>query len=337
MNAPVPGFFLPRRALDAVLPMHMVLSDDGIIQHAAPTLLKISPLDDLVGTGFLDVFEIVRPKKLAGAKDLSSLLGTRLRVNFTTSEQDNLRATINALGPGCGYLVNLSFGISVVSAVAKHDLTSADFGANDPTIEMLYLVEANGAAMQEARSLIRRLQVARSHAEDVSFTDGLTGLRNRRALEAEVAQYLRDDTSFGLLLVDLDFFKAVNDNHGHAAGDLVLEKTALRLLKSSRDEDYISRTGGDEFVILVKEETRKDILLKIAERLIREIENPVQSEDLTFHISASIGVSVTTDYDAPSLEEMMLDADRALYTAKRDGKSRAVLGEPKQLCPPKDG
>ncbi|MEL7026107.1 MAG: GGDEF domain-containing protein [Pseudomonadota bacterium] len=317
------GQFVPFSALDAIQPMHMLVGEEGTVRHVAPTLAKISPEENLIGKAFFDLFAVERPRTLASGPSLTDLVGKRLRLRFM--EASSLKAKVLPLGKGDGYFIDLSFGISVISAVAEHSLTNADFASNDPTVEMLYLAEANAAAMHEARRLVARLQSARDTAQDASLTDGLTGLKNRRALEAEVAERVRQNQIFSLLQIDLDYFKAVNDTHGHAAGDAVLQATSDRLQNQLRSGDFASRIGGDEFVIIVSEVADGEGLVKIATRLIRQIEEPVNHDGIECRISASIGIARSIAYRDPSLDQMMADADRALYAAKGDGRGRAIL------------
>ena len=116
---------------------------------------------------------------------------------------------------------------------------------------MLYLVEAKSAAMDESRALNSRLQGAKIAAEEQAFTDTLTGLKNRRALDHVMARLLAMGEVFSCMHVDLDYFKSINDTLGHAAGDHVLQVVAQVLVAETRAPDTIARVGGDEFVILV--------------------------------------------------------------------------------------
>ncbi len=328
MTEAISGQFVPSSALDAVLPMHLLLTDDGIIRHVAPTIQKVAPATGLSGQAFLDVFRIDRPLGLSDTKSVSTLVDVRLRLVFKDCSRTSLKSRVIPLGKGKGYLVDLSFGISVVNAVADYGLSSADFAPNDTTVEMLYLTEANAAAMKEAQRLVLRLQAARQTAENASLTDGLTGLKNRRALEAEVGTLVRQRKMFGLLQIDLDFFKAVNDTHGHAAGDAVLQCAASRIKNAARDVDFPARIGGDEFVLLVTECDNAEVLVSIAERIIRSIEKPINFGGIECRISASVGVTVSSDYETATLEQMMLDADHALYAAKNEGRGRAIFAGP---------
>ena len=318
------GVELPLAALDALLPMHVVVNPEGLVKHAGPTFRKICPSEPF-GRALVDVFEIERPLKLVGAGEVGSLVGTRLRLRVKGLPETTLKGVVTELAPGAGHVLDLSFGISVVSAVAEHGLTGADFAQSDQTIEMLYLAEANLAAMSEARRLIERLEVSRDAATVASLCDGLTKIGNRRALEHALAAKVKSGRGFALLQIDLDFFKSVNDTHGHAAGDAVLKATAERLAQLSRRDDDLARIGGDEFVMLVGGTTDEGALRRLAERLIAAIEEPVLVNGAQCRVSASIGVSVSTCHNAPDLKGMLAAADAALYAAKRSGRGRAAV------------
>jgi len=323
--SPGPEFTLPHGVLDRLLPMHIVVRADGTIEHAAPTFRRICPAADPVGLGFFDLLEVERPLKLVETSDPGDLADARLRLRFRGQPGVNLNGLVTVLSPRSGYLVDLSFGIAVVSAVAEHGLTVADFAPSGQTVEMLYLAEANAVAMAEARRLIDGLELARDAARTASLTDGLTGLGNRRALDGWLAARARDARPFALMQVDLDYFKLVNDTHGHGIGDAVLKAAARRLLGKLRPRDDLARVGGDEFVALVEGPVDEDRLKLLADRLIAAIEKPVSVGRVQCRISASIGVAVSRRYGAPTLEAMLAEADRALYAAKRTGRGRARI------------
>ena len=247
----------------------------------------------------------------------------------------SLKGVLVALPQG-GAVVNLSFGISVLDAVRDYALTSADFAATDLAIEMLYLVEAKSAAMEASRKLNLRLQGAMIAAEEQAFTDTLTGLKNRRALDHVLERMLGAKVPFALMHLDLDYFKTVNDTLGHAAGDTVLQKVARVMVEHTRDQDTVARVGGDEFVILFNDLTDRRRLMRVGARLIEALEEPIPFEGHSCHISASIGITLTTAYSSPEASVMMNDADAALYASKRAGRGCARLFEEGMSALPSD-
>jgi diguanylate cyclase (GGDEF)-like protein/PAS domain S-box-containing protein len=153
-------------------------------------------------------------------------------------------------------------------------------------------------------------------------TDSLTDLVNRRGYETLgrelVTEALRHGTSFGLLLIDLDRFKPVNDTHGHPVGDAVLREVGARLRRRTRPEDVAVRLGGDEFAVLVRGAT-DDILQGLARRLVDSLGQPIVTSAGQVQIGASVGVArwCADDGNLAGLQER---ADEALLDAKRVGR-----------------
>jgi diguanylate cyclase (GGDEF)-like protein len=193
---------------------------------------------------------------------------------------------------------------------------------------MLYLVEANAAVAAESRKLNCRLHDAKSAAERLARTDALTGLRNRRGMEAAIAEMAAKGIPFSLLHVDLDFFKAVNDSLGHAAGDQVLVHVARVLERETREGDLVIRLGGDEFAVVYRNLLDRGRLVSIADRIIAALDMPIPVEGKAARISASIGVATSDLYLRPDATQMLRDADLALYRSKEAGRSRATFHEP---------
>jgi diguanylate cyclase (GGDEF)-like protein len=310
-------------ALDALMPMHVVVDREFRIVHAGPTMRRLRPEAGWLGERFLDVFEVRRPKALdLNLADGHGLHGVTLHVQIRGGSKTNLKAVLAPAPDGESCIVNFGFGIGVVDAVRKFDLSASDFAPTDLTIEMLYLVEAKSAVMEESRDLNRRLQIARRAAEQQAQTDPLTGVRNRRALEGELHRLIEEGLPFGLMVIDLDFFKAINDTMGHAAGDHVLKTVAQIIGEESRRSDTVARVGGDEFVILLPDMTTKPAIEAMAERIIRRVAQPIVFEGMPCQVAASIGSTRSSLYTVPTVERMSHDADIALYHSKRQGRER---------------
>jgi len=164
---------------------------------------------------------------------------------------------------------------------------------------------------------------------EMAITDALTGLHNRRYMETHLGTLVEQAAQRGkplsLLMLDIDFFKSVNDTHGHDAGDDVLREFALRVRRSVRNIDLACRLGGEEFVIVMPE-TDMQVAAMVAERLRRRIAGepfPVQQGAKLLNITLSIGLaSLASAADTP--EMILKRADQALYRAKRDGRNRVV-------------
>ncbi len=323
------GLTLDHAALDRLMPMHALVSPTGHIRRTGPTLAKLRPGEGLQGARFLEVFELRRPRNIARIAELAALGPTALSLRLRDRPEMPLKGLSVALDTGEGLFVNLSFGIAAVEAVGAFDLNGSDFPPTDLTTGMLYLVEAKEAVMRESRNLNMRLQGAKIAAEEAAFTDTLTGLKNRRAMDMILARYAACRESFSLMHIDLDFFKQVNDTHGHAAGDHVLQVAARILKDETRDDDTACRFGGDEFVLIFHRMTDRGRLAKVAARILARLERPIPFEGHDCRISGSIGIAVSDDYAAPKPEQMLIDADMALYASKKAGRARAsFVGEP---------
>jgi two-component system, cell cycle response regulator len=164
---------------------------------------------------------------------------------------------------------------------------------------------------------------------EMAITDALTGLFNRRYMETHLGMLMEQAASRGkplaALILDIDYFKAINDTHGHDAGDDVLREFALRIRKAIRNIDLACRYGGEEFVIVMPE-TDMAVATMVAERLRRRIASEPftiaqGARNLEVTISIGIGAIATPDDTAAA---MLKRADLALYRAKRDGRNRVV-------------
>lgn len=161
-------------------------------------------------------------------------------------------------------------------------------------------------------------------------SDALTNLLNRRflptVLRREIELATRNQTPFSLLLLDLDHFKAINDGHGHDAGDRALQHVAALLGQLTRGSDYLFRYGGEEFVVVLVAASESQAMV-IAESLRRQIaQSPVSLPNgQRLDLSASIGVAGHDGH--PDYERLMARADAAMYAAKRGGRNRVVLAD----------
>ncbi|WP_425044278.1 diguanylate cyclase domain-containing protein [Primorskyibacter sp. S87] len=313
--------------MDQFCPMYVLLDETGHIVQAGPTLKKLRPAAQMQGQRFMEVFELLRPRSVASMSDLMTVSGAKLHLQFRDVPRTALKGLIVPLDGG-GAVLNLSFGISILDAVRDYDLNSADFAATDLAIELLYLVEAKSAAMEASRSLNQRLQGAMIAAEEQAYTDTLTGLKNRRAMDHVLERLISGGARFSLMHLDLDYFKAVNDTLGHAAGDRVLQEVAHAMVEMTRDRDTVVRIGGDEFVLIFDQLQDRDRLDSIAQRLISRLEEPIPFDGQLCRVSASIGTVLSGDLVSPDGPGLLHAADMALYQAKRAGRACHRFYEP---------
>jgi diguanylate cyclase (GGDEF)-like protein len=321
--------------LDALMPMHLWVGPEGRVVQAGPTLVKMAGGRDPAGQALFEAIELRRPAGCDSIGQLRQLTGQRLGLVLRSAPDLPLRGTCAALPGAAGLILDVSLGLSFARAVAEFDLTLGDFSPCDQTVELLYLHEANASTMALSRHLTRRLETARAAAERQALTDPLTGLCNRRAMDEALAAALADPMlEIGLLHVDLDLFKAVNDTHGHAAGDAVLERVGEVLRTELRDSDSAGRVGGDEFLVLLRDCGDIEPLCAVAARLIATLEEPIAIEGAVCGISASIGIAASGRYTRrPDADTLLADTDAALYAAKRAGRGRFVVSDPAAPAP----
>ncbi len=324
-SLPQPVCTIPIEGLSRFMPMHLLLDHGGRVSSVGPTLARVLDGVQVLGARFEDLFEVRSPGGATTVAEVIERAGNRFRLVPRVRPRVGLRgAGIRLAGEG-QVLLNLSFGIDLIAAVREFALTDADFAATDLAMELLYLAEANAAVTHELRGLNLRLEGARLAAQEEALTDPLTGLRNRRAADVLLERLCSAGAPFALLHMDLDFFKAVNDSLGHAAGDLVLEKVGQILQDQIRSDDCAARIGGDEFVIVIVGRTEPQVLQAIAERIIARISEPISFEGNDCRVSASIGIVRSVDMVRADPTLLLASADRALYAAKHAGRSRAVL------------
>jgi diguanylate cyclase (GGDEF)-like protein/PAS domain S-box-containing protein len=172
---------------------------------------------------------------------------------------------------------------------------------------------------------ITERKVAESRLAYQALHDPLTGLLNRAALMQWLATHDRAaDDDFAILCIDLDRFKAVNDDLGHAAGDALLRDAAARLSEATRGRDFVVRLGGDEFAVIQLSPSSPRAVGRYAERLIRALSEDYHLDGRLAAIGASVGCGVTPDRTV-SGEQLLKNADIALYRAKTDGGGRARI------------
>ena len=180
--------------------------------------------------------------------------------------------------------------------------------------------------------MVRRTRTAAQHAENhlhyLAHVDSVTQLPNRHefndALAYALARADRQDSSVGLLLLDLDNFKVVNDTLGHHCGDQLLKLVAERLVAILRGTDIICRIGGDEFVVIVEPADDASEMASVARKILAVLAAPFDLEGHQLYVSASIGVSLYP-FDAQDVATLTRNADTAMYHAKHQGKNRYAV------------
>ncbi len=211
-------------------------------------------------------------------------------------------------------------GYPIGALVAASRRTTRRYTPLDQEVLMTFAEHA-GLALTEAKTL---------DLIHEAYHDPLTGLPNRalflERVEAAVASASHDASSVGLLFIDLDGFKQVNDEHGHETGDMVLTEVARRLRAALRDGDTPARLGGDEFAVLVVDAHRAGGAEELAARLLEVLDDAIDIGGQDVVVSASIGV--VSGRDGNDVSDLLRNADVAMYRAKLQGKNRYVVFEP---------
>jgi diguanylate cyclase (GGDEF)-like protein len=171
--------------------------------------------------------------------------------------------------------------------------------------------------------------------EQLAYSDALTAVANRNRFYEEAERVLarakRVHSHSVVLYCDLDGFKKINDQHGHEAGDVVLVEVARRLEACVRREDLVARMGGDEFAIILENLSDVTKVKAVAESIVERISQPILMEGVLLQVGISVG-GVIVNPEAVSIRDILVNADRAMYSAKRQGLGKVVIADfdPKQ-------
>ncbi|MBI5612779.1 MAG: diguanylate cyclase [Gammaproteobacteria bacterium] len=206
-------------------------------------------------------------------------------------------------------------------------------GANDfinkPIDEMELL--ARTRVHHTLASTIRELEQSRARLAELATTDPLTRLNNRRSFFEQAEQHLvmaeRYQTGLAIVLLDIDFFKKINDSHGHHSGDAVLVAMAGLVTDKIRSVDTVARMGGEEFALLLPGANRLGAAV-MAERIRAAVEqHPFAAPDRVLRVTASLGIASLDVDQAQNTEELLAIADRRLYLAKNNGRNRICVND----------
>jgi diguanylate cyclase (GGDEF)-like protein/PAS domain S-box-containing protein len=264
----------------------------GIIHANSPVERLLGyDLEDLVGTPFLD---LVHPEDRERAGTVFDAAGADSEEPATATWR--VRSADGAVLDVEGTCVNL---------------------VDDPSVAGFIVTLRDVGERKDLEELLRRQ----------AFHDSLTGLPNRALFEDRVrhgvSRSLRDDQGLAVLFVDLDDFKTVNDSLGHAAGDELLRQVAGRLDECTRGMDTAARLGGDEFAVLVEAPASEAVAVEVANRAHHALERPFHVAGDEIFVHASVGIALGAA--GTSAEELLRNADTAMYAAKAGGKGRSQI------------
>ena len=219
---------------------------------------------------------------------------------------------VRAQAPGLAVVVLSGTDDEAIAIGAVRD------GADDYLLKGRVDPEMLGRAVNYA---IERRRLARE-LEHLALRDGLTGLPNRTLLTDRLARAIgraeREPQPVAVLVCDLDDFKLINDSLGHAAGDRVLREVGERLVAAMRPTDSVARIGGDEFVVVCEGVDEREAVL-VAGRIAEALSGQIDTEDDRVFVTASVGIAVATDAAAATPEDLIRNADAAMYAVKQRG------------------
>jgi len=229
--------------------------------------------------------------------------------------------------------------IILISALSdtQHIVEGLELGANDYVTKpiVMPILTARMEALLRSSELVRRLEVQTELLSKLAAFDDLTGVYNRRSmfhhLEAELSRCRRYGRSLGVLMVDIDHFKRVNDEYGHLVGDQALRWVATTLQNELRSMDFLCRYGGEEFCAILPETNRPGVL-RAGERLRSAIERTLFSQsDVQLSLSISVGGASWSSEESAEFPDLMGRADAALLEAKRNGRNQVRVSTEGQV------
>ena len=280
-------------------------------------------------TGKHKVSAVIDPQEVIATITESSTAYELVIVNLDAEQFDGLRL--------CSQLKSLeqTRQIPILIVVAPDDeqrlMRALDMGVNDYLIRPIDRQELLARVNTQVRRAryAEQLRISVQTSIEMAVTDALTGLYNRRYMETHLSHLVEHSINRGkplsALAIDVDFFKPVNDTHGHDVGDKVLQELASRIRENIRNVDMACRVGGEEFIIILPA-TELLLAQKIAERIRKAIATkPFSAGALsgTLNITVSVGLSTLAGTD-DKVEEFLRRADQALYRAKREGRNRVT-------------
>jgi len=287
------------------------VSEAGIILYANRRLAELlaRPLQQVMGApmgSFIDAGDHVALRSISSGAEAGGTIEAELLVHGGSL----LPVRINTS--------SLDVDLERLLCITFADLSEQ----NGQKREIDRLVQAQAERMKE----LERAQISLTR---LATHDTLTGLPNRTLLIDRLNQTLalgeRSGRSAGIIFVDLDNFKAINDTGGHAAGDAVLREVSARLAAAIRPMDTVSRLGGDEFVVLLADLEGPSDAIVVGRRIVDVINTPIEFQRTTANLTASIGIAVSTHNAGYDADQLLLEADTAMYHAKSFGGSRTEI------------
>lgn len=293
----------------------------SIVDANAGALLMLGYKDKqkVIGQSFKTIF----PDDM----DITAIGASKNKETYVRTSENKTIAVLlqyltltDQLGDNLGSLVSFQ-DISEIKEVQKY-LEEAKDSLEDKVMERTIELEKSNF---ELKNEMKARTIVEDKIKKLAFHDTLTNLPNRRLFDDRLEQAIlkaeRDQKYLGLLYLDIDFFKNVNDALGHVKGDKLLIEIATRLKNRLRKSDTIARVGGDEFLILLQEIEDYAYIQKISEDILNCFKFPFVIEGQELNITTSIGISIYP-IDGPDFETLVKNADAAMYKSKEGGKNR---------------
>ncbi|MBN4047673.1 EAL domain-containing protein, partial [Acidimicrobiaceae bacterium AH-315-P05] len=301
----------------------------------ASTAMTATAVDDgnqsLVAIGILAALSLtvvlVASRKIDRPLKMLAAMAQRLRDgdaidNVAVRGPAEIRGTIRALNEAAAHLHLAERQAQALAAGELDHPSLAENTAGQLGTSLQRAVSTLAASLGEREELRDQLAFEARH-------DGLTQLPNRtdamNQLQAAHARSRRSGAPMAVLFVDLDNFKAVNDQFGHAAGDAVLREVSARLAEVVRAGDHIARFGGDEFLVIAESVGAPSSAIALANRLVKRLDEPYTHNRNALRFSASVGVGFFEASSDLTADELLRDADLAVYKAKAGGRARVEL------------
>ena len=292
-------------------------ADGATVRYTAPDgVAVLGVVAPISGTDWMTVAEI--PSATAYA-DIRRLRNTTILL---------VLVLLGAVG-------SLAYGLGLLVVLPLERLSHAADRVAGGDLDVAVPVSGGGEVSQLTgvfNDMVRRLREGRAELERLSVTDKLTGLVNRRQLDDELARELqrhdRHKRSLAVLMLDVDRFKALNDTHGHPAGDAVLRQLATVLQATTRKGDTVARFGGEEFMVLLPE-TPAAGALTLAEKIRTAIEAQpfvIDDQGTTVQVTASFGLARFPEHGRTA-DTLTAAADQALYRSKQSGRNRVTTAD----------
>ena len=307
-----------------------IASTGHLLKRKVLLALTLSSLVPLLVLAYV-VYRYVRPE--LSPTDVTTFYGLHALLLFT----------VLAMVGGAYIIWDLGRAFAKIAELLSREPKLAELGGRSDEVGTLMRSFSNmlGTVEQQAIDIntfamrldaaYRELEATNAKLKETSFKDEVTGLYNRRffslRLEEEISRFRRFNHPVSVVVLDLDGFKSVNDEFGHAVGDETLRDVGQILMKHSRGINVVSRYGGDEFAVLLVETSKSGARL-YADRIRQVVATFPYSHGK--RVTASFGVASLPDDEASTSEELFRAADGALYAAKRAGKNQVVAAGPGQ-------